>query len=55
MDRITKEITEKSAAPSWTFIIPIKYIESDLDTIDELHKRISQFRSLLKAVIENYQ
>ena len=55
VDRITKEITEKSAAPSWTFIIPIKYIESDLDTIDELHKRISQFRSLLKGVIENYQ
>jgi hypothetical protein len=55
VDRIVKEITEKSAAPSWTFIIPIKYTETDLDTIDELRKRISQFRGLLKVIIEKYQ
>lgn len=52
VDRIVDRITERSAAPSWTFIIPIKYAETDLDTIEELGKRISQFRSLLKDAIE---
>ena len=55
VDRIVKKITEKSDAPSWAFIIPVKYIENDLDTIDELRKRISQFRSLLKDTIGNCQ
>lgn len=55
VNRIVKEITEKSAAPSWTFIIPIKYIETDMDAIEELGKHISQFRNLLKVTIENYK
>ena len=55
VNRIVKEITEKSPAPSWTFIIPIKYIETDLDAIEELGKHISQFRNLLKVTIENYK
>jgi hypothetical protein len=48
VNRIITEIIEKSDAPSWAVIIPIKYTKSDLDTIDELHKRIFKFRSLLK-------
>ena len=51
VNRIVDRITEKSAAPSWAFIIPIKYAETDLDTIEELGKGISQFRSLLKDAI----
>jgi hypothetical protein len=54
VDRIVKEITGKSAAPSWTFIIPIRYTETDLDTIEELGKRISQFRGCLKVIIGRY-
>lgn len=51
VNRIVDRITEKSAAPSWTFIIPIKYAETDLDTIEELGRGLSQFRSLLKDAI----
>ena len=55
VDRIVSQISEKSGAPSWALVIPINYAEDDLDTIKELGKRISQFRKLLKATIENYK
>jgi len=50
VNRIVDRITEKSDVPSWAFIIS-KYRENDLDTIEELGKGISQFRSLLKDAI----
>jgi len=53
--RVVNEIVEKSDVPSWAWIIPMNYSESDLDTIKELGKRISQFRKLLKAPMENYK
>lgn len=49
---VKRIINEKSDAPSWAFMIPVKYINNDLSVIDELGNRISQFRSLLKATIE---
>jgi len=55
VDRIVSQISEKSGPPSWALVIPMNYSESDLDTIKELGKRISQFRKLLKVTIENYK
>ena len=54
VDRVVSQ-TIKSGVPSWALVIPMNYSETDLDTIEELGKRISQFRNLLKATIENYQ
>ncbi len=54
VDRVVNQII-KSRVPSWALVIPMNYSEADLDTIEELGKRISQFRNLLKATIENYQ
>jgi len=54
VDRVVNQII-KSRVLSWPLVIPINYSKDDLDTIEELGKRISQFRNLLKATIENYQ
>ena len=55
IDRIVKQISEKSEVPSWALVIPMNYAEDDLDAIKELGKRVSQFRKLLKVTIENYK
>ena len=51
--RVVDEIVEKSDVPSWALIIPMHYTDTDLNAINELGKRISQFRKLLKVTIEN--
>ncbi len=55
IDRIAYQIIEKGEVPPWPLVIPTNYVEADLDTIEELGKRISQFRNLLRATIEKYQ
>lgn len=44
-----------SQTPSWALVIPINYAEDDLDTINELCKRVSQFKKLLRVTIDNYK
>jgi len=51
MDRVTNQIIEKSDVPPWALVIPMHYTASDLDGIDELRKRISQFRRLLTVAM----
>jgi len=51
IDRITNQIIERSDVPAWALVIPMNYADSDLDTIDELRKRISQFRRLLTVAM----
>ena len=55
IDKVVTQISEKSGAPSWALVIPMNYAEDDLDTINELCKRVSQFRVLLKFTIDNYK
>jgi hypothetical protein len=55
IDKVVAQIGEKSWPPSWTLGIPMNYAEDDLDTINELYKRVSQFRKLLKVTIDNYK
>lgn len=55
--KVVNEIIKKSDVPSWALIVPMNYTDADLETINELGKRISQFRKLLKVTIkyqENY-
>lgn len=54
VDRVVNQ-TIKFGVPSWALVIPMNYSEDDLDTIEELGERISQFRNLLKATLENYK
>ena len=49
--RLISEITKKSDVPSWAWIIPMEYTNSDLKDIEELGKCISKLRELIKAVI----
>jgi len=53
IDRVTDQIIEKSDVPPWALVIPMNYAESDLDNIDELRERVSQFRRLVTAAIHS--
>lgn len=53
-EKVVSHIIRKSDMPPWAIIIPMSFGEDDLDTINELGKRISQFRSLLKVTMEKY-
>jgi hypothetical protein len=53
--RVVNQFVEKSAPPAWALVIPMAYQPSDLEAIEELGKRISQFRMLFKTAIEKYQ
>jgi len=55
MDRVVAQVIEKSDVPPWGLVLPMQYAKSDLNTVDELRNRISEFRSLLTAVMEKYQ
>lgn len=50
-DKIVGYVTEKSDMPPWALTIPMNYTESDLNILEELRNRISQFRSLLATTM----
>ena len=49
---IDDQIIKKSTPPPYALVIPMNYSEDDLDNINKLGKRISEFRNLLKIVLE---
>ncbi len=51
-DKLVSYVTEKSDMPPWALTIPMKYTENDLNILEELGNRISQFRSLLVATMK---
>lgn len=55
LDGVVSQVIEKSNIPPWALPLPMNYKESDLDAVDELRKRISQFSTLLTATMEKYQ
>ncbi|MCX9026474.1 MAG: hypothetical protein OIN85_10325 [Candidatus Methanoperedens sp.] len=55
MDKVVYQIAEKSNVPPWGLVIPCNFLKADLEDIEELHKRISQFRNLLKITMKNYK
>jgi len=54
-DKLVGHVTEKSDMPPWALAIPMNYTESDMDILEELRNRISQFRSLLATTMEKYR
>jgi hypothetical protein len=54
-DKVVGYVIEKGDMPPWALAIPINYTENDLDNIDRLRNRISQFRGLLTIVMEKYR
>jgi len=55
MDRVVNQTISKSGVPPWALLIPMNYTEDDLDSVDELRRRICEFRSLLTATMGKYQ
>ncbi len=55
MDKVVYQVAEKSNVPPWGLVIPCNFVTADLEDIEELHKRISQFRNLLKITMKNYK
>lgn len=55
MDKVVYQVAEKSNVPPWGLVIPCNFVKADLEDIEELHKRISQFRNLLKITMKNYK
>lgn len=55
MDRVVAQVIEKSDVPPWGLVLPMHYAESDLNTVDELRNRISEFRSLLSITLAKSQ
>jgi len=54
MDGIVGHLVERSDAPAWGLVIPRSYRQEDLSSLDELRKRLAQFRCLLKHVMQEY-
>ncbi|MHA1645658.1 MAG: hypothetical protein ACTSV0_11570 [Candidatus Freyarchaeota archaeon] len=55
VNRIVKEITNKSELPAWPVVLPITYADTELDVLEELRRNVSKFRRLLNAVIEDWK
>jgi len=51
LKHVTYSVVEKGIPPSWSIILPATYTNDDLDDLEELKKRVSEFRALLKKVI----
>jgi len=51
MAKLVTEITQKSEVPAWALTIPMAYTLGDMDMVDDLGRKVSQFRALLKATV----
>jgi len=41
---------QRGSVPPWALVVPSIYAKDDLESLAELHMRISELRALLKAV-----
>jgi hypothetical protein len=55
VSHVVDRVTKKSDIPPWALVVPMSYVESDLDDINELRRRISQLRNLPKITMERYK
>ena len=53
--KIVEQLTEKSELPPYALVLPMIYGEADLNTIEELGKRISNFRRILKITMDKFK
>lgn len=52
--KVVDSILVTSEVPAWALVIPMSYAQSDLETLEELRKRVSQLRGLLSATTSAY-
>lgn len=55
MDEIVDYVVEKSDIPPWGLVIPLSYTRDDLSSLDELRKRLAQFRHLLEVAMQEHE
>ncbi len=55
VNNVVARVSKKADAPPWALSVPMNYVQSDLEAIDELRRQISMFRNLLKISVEKYK
>jgi hypothetical protein len=55
MDRVVAQVTKQSGVPGWALTLPMSYVDDDMNMIEELGRKVSQFRALLKATIDKWK
>ena len=55
MGNFIAQVHEKGDVAPWAMLIPMKYTNNDLDTINRLSKRISEFRNVLTTAMKKYE
>lgn len=55
MNKIVTRASKSQDWPTWTVVIPMTYSKGDLAILDELRKRVSDFRYLLARTIEEWK
>jgi hypothetical protein len=53
MERTLAQINQKSDLPPWALVIPMNYTVNDLESLQELQKRVGDFRAILVAALQN--
>jgi len=53
--KIVEQVVEKSELPPYALALPMSYSEADLGTVEELGKRVSDFRKILKTTMDKYK
>ncbi|MEM2914669.1 MAG: hypothetical protein QXH91_04635 [Candidatus Bathyarchaeia archaeon] len=55
VQKIINHIEEKSDLPPYALPIPMNYTDNDVDSLNELAKRTSELRKILKAACDKYK
>ena len=53
--KIVEQVVEKSELPPYALVLPMSYSEADLGTVEELGKRVSDFRKIFKTTMDKYK
>jgi len=52
--RVVNSIVEKGFPPSYSIILPMKYLEHDIMFLKQLHNYIREYRKILRKTMTNY-
>ncbi len=55
MDRVVTQVTKESGVPGWALALPMSYTNDDMNMVEELGHKVSQFRVLLKDTIDKWR
>jgi hypothetical protein len=53
MEGITKRIVQQTDAPAWGIVLPQAYTMGDMTALNELQRKLAQFRSLLRDAMSH--